>query len=142
MLHLFLQFINFLNDLLYHLVFPSKNQILSKIKRDIHYSFHQSFNIEQGGTYFWMTLILQLSISCKYNSPDNGMMESFFGILKTEMFYGYEKTFKSIEHLEQAIVDYINYYNNKRIKIKLKHTKISSEEISDGRKYSLLFSLC
>lgn len=36
------------------------------------------------------------------------------------MFYGYEKTFQSIEHLEQAIVDYINYYNNKRIKIKLK----------------------
>ena len=36
------------------------------------------------------------------------------------MFYGYEKTFKSIEHLEQAIVDYINYYNNKRIKVKLK----------------------
>ena len=55
------------------------------------------------------------------------------------MFYGYEKTFKSIEHLEQAIVDYINYDNNKRIKIKLKHTKISSEEISDGREYSLLF---
>ena len=47
-------------------------------------------------------------------------MESFFGILKSEMFYGYEKTFKSIEHLEQAIVDYINYDNNKRIKIKLK----------------------
>ena len=36
------------------------------------------------------------------------------------MFYGYEKTFKSIEHLEQAIVDYINYYNNERIKVKLK----------------------
>ena len=36
------------------------------------------------------------------------------------MFYGYEKTFKSIEHLEQAIVVYINYDNNKRIKIKLK----------------------
>ncbi len=67
-----------------------------------------------------MTLILQSSMSCKYNSPDNGMMESFFGILKSEMFYGHEKTFKSIEHLEQAIVDYINYDNNKRIKIKLK----------------------
>lgn len=51
-----------------------------------------------------MTLILQSSMSCKYNSPDNGMKESFFGILKSEMFYGYEKTFKSIEHLEQAIV--------------------------------------
>ena len=110
----------FRNDLLYHLVFPSKNQIWSKIKRDIRYLFHQSFDIEQGGTYFWMTLILQSSMSCKYNSPDNGMMESFFGILKSEMFYGYEKTFKSIEHLEQAIVDYINYDNNKRIKIKLK----------------------
>ena len=58
------------------------------------------------------------------------------------MFYGYEKTFQSLEQLEQASVDCINYYNNKRIKIKLKHTKISSEEISDGRKYSLLFSLC
>ncbi|WP_235888412.1 IS3 family transposase, partial [Streptococcus pneumoniae] len=46
-----------------------------------------------------------------------GMMESFFGILKSEMFYGYEKSFKQ---LEQAIVDYIDYYNNKRIKVKLK----------------------
>ena len=85
---------------------------------------------------------IQPSMSRKGNSPDNGMMESFFGILKSEMFYGYEKTFHSLEQLEQAIADYINYYNNKRIKIKLKHTKISSEEISDGRKYSLLFSLC
>ena len=54
------------------------------------------------------------------NSPDNGMMESFFGILKSEIFYGYEKTFNSLEQLEQAIVDYIDYYNNKRIKVKLK----------------------
>ena len=82
---------------------------------------------------------IQPSMSRKGNSPDNGMMESFFGILKSEMFYGYEKSFTSLEQLEQAIVDYIDYYNNKRIKVKLKHTKISSEEISDGRKYSLLF---
>ena len=67
-----------------------------------------------------MTLILQSSMSCKYNSPDNGMMESFFGILKSEMFYGHEKTFQSLEQLEQASVDCINYYNNKRIKVKLK----------------------
>ena len=63
---------------------------------------------------------IQPSMSRKGNSPDNGMMESFFGILKSEMFYGYEKTFHSLEQLEQAIVDYIDYYNNKRIKIKLK----------------------
>lgn len=63
---------------------------------------------------------IQASMSRKGNSPDNGMMESFFGILKSEMFYGYEKSFQSLNQLEQAIVDYIDYYNNKRIKIKLK----------------------
>ena len=63
---------------------------------------------------------VQASMSRKGNSPDNGMMESFFGILKSEMFYGYEKSFQSLKQLEQAIVDYIDYYNNKRIKVKLK----------------------
>ncbi|MCY7217846.1 IS3 family transposase, partial [Streptococcus cristatus] len=66
------------------------------------------------------------SMSRKGTSTDNGMMESFFGVLKTEMFYGFEESFKSLDHLEQAITDYIFYYNNKRIKAKLKHTKISS----------------
>lgn len=45
------------------------------------------------------------------------MMESFFGILKSEMFYGYEKTFKSLDKPLQII---FFYYNNKRIKAKLK----------------------
>ncbi|WP_152904352.1 IS3 family transposase [Streptococcus pseudopneumoniae] len=63
---------------------------------------------------------IQVSMSRKGNSSDNGMMESFFGILKSEMFYGYEKSFKSLDQLKQAIVDYIYYYNNKRIKVKLK----------------------
>ncbi|WP_187152428.1 IS3 family transposase [Streptococcus anginosus] len=75
-----------------------------------HTSYHQF--LENKG--------IQPSMSRKGNSPDNGMMESFFGILKSEMFYGYEKTFHSLEQLEQAIVDYIDYYNNKRIKVKLK----------------------
>ena len=56
---------------------------------------------------------IQASMSRKGNSPDNGMMES-------EMFYGYEKSFQSLNQLKQAIVDYIDYYNNKRIKTKLK----------------------
>lgn len=75
-----------------------------------HASYHQF--LEKKG--------IQPSMSRKGNSPDNGMMESFFGILKSEMFYGYEKNFRSLEDLEQAIVDYIDYYNNKRIKVKLK----------------------
>ncbi|WP_154388431.1 IS3 family transposase, partial [Streptococcus equi] len=52
--------------------------------------------------------------------PDNGMMESFFGILKSEMFYGLETTYQSLNELEQAITEYIFYYNNKCIKAKLK----------------------
>ncbi len=56
----------------------------------------------------------------KGNSPDNGMMESFFGILKSEMFYGFERLYQSLDELEQAITDYIFYYNNKRIKTNLK----------------------
>lgn len=35
------------------------------------------------------------------------MMESFFGILKSEMFYGLETTYQSLNELEQAITDYI-----------------------------------
>lgn len=60
------------------------------------------------------------SMSRKGNSLDNGMMESFFGTLKTEMFYGFEKEFTSLEVLETAITEYIDYYNNKRIKLTLK----------------------
>ena len=97
-----------------------------------HASYHQF--LENKG--------IQPSMSRKGNSPDNSMMESFLGMLKSEMFYGFEKDFQSLEELEEAIVNYIYYYKNKRIRIKLKHTKISSEKISDGRKYSLLFSLC
>jgi len=59
-------------------------------------------------------------MSRKGNSPNNGMMESFFGILKSEMFYGYVRMFQSLEDLEKTIVNYIDYYNNKRIKGKLK----------------------
>jgi len=36
------------------------------------------------------------------------------------MFYGEWKALQSLNQLEQAIVDYIDYYNNKRIKVKLK----------------------
>ncbi|HFU6818762.1 TPA: IS3 family transposase, partial [Streptococcus agalactiae] len=75
-----------------------------------HKSYHQF--LEDKG--------IRPSMSRKGNSPDNGMMESFFGILKSEMFYGLEKSYKSLDDLEQAITDYIFYYNNKRIKAKLK----------------------
>lgn len=75
-----------------------------------HESYHR-FLIEKG---------IRPSMSRKGNSPDNGMIESFFGVLKSEMFYGFENTFQSLDELEEAITDYIFYYNNRRIKTKLK----------------------
>lgn len=60
------------------------------------------------------------SMSRKGNCLDNSPMESFFGILKNEMFYGHEKEYRSFNQLKEAIVKYIHYYNNERIKEKLK----------------------
>ena len=54
-------------------------------------------------------------MSRKGNSLDDGLMEGFFGILKREIFYGFEKQFKNLNQLEDAIRDYIEYYNQKRL---------------------------
>ena len=60
------------------------------------------------------------SMSRKGNSLDNGLMENFFGLLKTEIFYGFEDQYKTIDDLIRAIEEYIYYYNNDRIKSRLK----------------------
>ena len=57
------------------------------------------------------------SMSRKGNCLDNSAMESFFGRLKTECYFGQE--FNTYEELEQTIHDYIAYYNNERIQMKL-----------------------
>lgn len=57
------------------------------------------------------------SMSRKGNCLDNAIIENFFGILKSEMFY--TQKFKSIEQLKQEINKYITYYNNERIKSNL-----------------------
>lgn len=58
------------------------------------------------------------SMSRKGNCLDNAMIENFFGLLKSELFY--MKKYKSIEELKVDIDKYIYYYNNYRIKEKLK----------------------
>ncbi len=57
------------------------------------------------------------SMSRKGNCLDNAVMENFFGILKSELFY--TKKYLSIDELQTDIKSYIDYYNNKRIKLKL-----------------------
>ena len=51
---------------------------------------------------------------------DNCIMETFFGRLKNEMLYGFEKDYPSFEAFSKAIADYIDYYNNSRIQAKTK----------------------
>lgn len=57
------------------------------------------------------------SMSRKGNCYDNSAMESFFGLLKSEFFYN--QKFSSIEHFSRELAEYIDYYNNRRIKSKL-----------------------
>ena len=60
------------------------------------------------------------SMSRKGNCYDNCIMETFFGRLKNEMFYGFEKTYTSFESFACSIDEYIDYYNNRRIQSKTK----------------------
>lgn len=48
---------------------------------------------------------------------DNGPMEAFWGMLKSEMYY--LKKFNSYDELEAAIIVYIDYYNNHRYQKRL-----------------------
>ena len=58
------------------------------------------------------------SMSRKGNCMDNGAMENFFGRLKVEMFYG--EKFESVNAFIEELNEYIYYYNNERISLKLK----------------------
>ncbi|MBE6268735.1 MAG: IS3 family transposase, partial [Bacteroidales bacterium] len=58
------------------------------------------------------------SMSRKGNCLDNAMMENFFGIMKSELLYLQE--FKDMEHFKKELKKYICYYNNDRIKLRLK----------------------
>lgn len=60
---------------------------------------------------------IRQSMSRKGNCLDNAVMENFFGILKSELFYTTQ--FSSVASLQKEIVNYIDYYNNDRIKQKL-----------------------
>ena len=61
---------------------------------------------------------IRQSMSRKGNCYDNSVMENFFGHLKSELLYLQE--FDSVEHFKAELIDYIDYYNNRRIKARLK----------------------
>ena len=57
------------------------------------------------------------SMSRKGNCLDNAVMENFFGLLKSELLY--LQKFQSMEQFKLELLDYLDYYNNRRIKAKL-----------------------
>lgn len=57
---------------------------------------------------------IRQSMSRKGNCLENAVMENFFGLLKSELLYLQE--FTSVEHFRKELEEYIDYYNNKRIK--------------------------
>ncbi|WP_408916237.1 IS3 family transposase, partial [Chryseobacterium sp. CFS7] len=107
---------------------PVFAQIINMLKK----SFRKTKNIQnlilhsdQGWQYqmkLYQNILKQKgiiqSMSRKGNCLDNAIIENFFGTLKSEMFY--LKKFKSIQELKDEIHQYIDYYNNERIRLNLK----------------------
>ena len=60
---------------------------------------------------------IRQSMSRKGNCLDNAVMENFFGLLKSELLY--LQKFDSLDHFLRELEDYLQYYNEERIKEKL-----------------------
>lgn len=60
---------------------------------------------------------IRQSMSRRGNCLDNAVIESFFGILKSELLY--LQSFDSMEHFKTELIAYLDYYNNRRAKLKL-----------------------
>lgn len=107
---------------------PNFKQIASMVKkafRKIPDSTNLILHSDQGWQYQMKQYQLLLkkkgliqSMSRKGNCLDNAVIENFFGILKSELFY--LKKYTCINQLKKEIIEYIDYYNNERIKLNLK----------------------
>ena len=83
------------------------------------------FHSDQGWQYQHKTYQKMLSdkgirqsMSRKGNCLDNSVMENFFGLLKSELLY--LQDFDSLDDFRMQLEEYMDYYNNRRIKGKLK----------------------
>lgn len=107
---------------------PNFNQVITMLKKSFKKLPDQTnliLHSDQGWQYHmkhYQRILkekgIKQSMSRKGNCLDNAIIENFFGILKSELFY--LKKYKSVDQLKNEIIDYINYYNNDRIKLNLK----------------------
>lgn len=103
------------------MVIDMLEQAMRKIPADTNLILHS----DQGWQYqmkqfqrLLQTKGIRQSMSRKGNCLDNAVIENFFGVLKSELLYLQE--FESLEHFKRELINYLDYYNNRRIKAKLK----------------------
>jgi putative transposase len=105
----------------FHQVTEMLQSAFQKIPDNSHLILHS----DQGWQYQMRTYQKMLkekgirqSMSRRGNCYDNSVMENFFGILKSEFYYN--QRFSSFDQFSKELSEYIDYYNNRRIKVKLK----------------------
>ena len=94
---------------------PENHQLLMHSDQGWHYQMRQYVRTLESRA------IVQ-SMSRKGNCYDNAVIENFFGIMKSEFLY--IKEFENVEHFKIELEKYIDYYNTKRIKAKLKMSPV------------------
>ena len=97
------------------------NGLFEKLPNDAQPLFHSDQGWQYQHTEYQRLLAehnITQSMSRKGNCMDNGIMETFFGRLKVEMYYG--EKFESPRGFIKKLEEYIDYYNNERISLKLK----------------------
>ena len=78
-------------------------------------------------------------MSRKGNCLDNAKAENFFGIMKSELLYA--EKFDSPEAFIKALDEYIDYYNNKRIKSRLKAARCKMHYLTVLTTAGIIFEL-
>ena len=97
------------------------DKAFAKIPNDTNLIFHSDQGWQYQHKRYQKRLLdkgIRQSMSRKGNCLDNSVMENFFGLLKSELLY--LRGFESIDEFKIELENYIEYYNNKRIKAKLK----------------------
>ncbi len=85
-----------------------------KWKMDVKYVPNACYVGTDGEKFFQYTMIEEASRERFIYA----VIENFFGLLKSELLY--QQEFQSMEHFKQELVEYLDDYNNRRIKTKLK----------------------
>ncbi len=101
------------------LVFTNFDEAL-KIHPDAHPIFHSDRGFQYTSRTFHQKIVdagMKQSMSRVSICIDNGPMEGFWGILKSEMYY--LRKFTDRDELTTAIENYITYYNTRRYQLKL-----------------------